>query len=79
MTRTLGISVAALVGALTLLGGGGEPPVLAPASTNGIALVEGTLIDGTGAAPVRDSVVLNRGKCIERCFRHHARGASTTW
>ncbi len=31
-----------------------------------IALVGGTLIDGTGAAPVRDSVVLIRGDRIER-------------
>ena len=31
-----------------------------------IALVGGTLIDGTGAAPVRNSVVLIRGDRIER-------------
>lgn len=31
-----------------------------------IALVGGTLIDGTGAAPVRDSVILIRGDRIER-------------
>jgi hypothetical protein len=31
-----------------------------------IALVGGTLIDGTGAVPVRNSVVLIRGARIER-------------
>jgi imidazolonepropionase-like amidohydrolase len=31
-----------------------------------VALVGGTLIDGTGAAPVRDSVILIRGDRIER-------------
>jgi len=36
------------------------------AATNGVALVGGTLIDGTGAPPVRDSVVLIRGDRIER-------------
>src|SRR5262245_29023960 len=35
-------------------------------STSAIALVGGTLIDGTGASPVRDSVVLMRGERIER-------------
>ena len=31
-----------------------------------LALVGGTLIDGTGRAPIRDSVVLIRGQRIER-------------
>ena len=31
-----------------------------------LALVGGTLIDGTGSAPLRDSVVLIRGERIER-------------
>jgi len=39
----------------------------APAAVSGpLALVGGTLIDGSGAAPVRDSVVLVRGDRIER-------------
>jgi imidazolonepropionase-like amidohydrolase len=39
---------------------------VAAQSSQGFALVGGTLIDGTGAAPVRDSVVLVRGERIER-------------
>lgn len=38
-----------------------------PATPDGpLALVGGTLIDGTGRAPIRDSVVLIRGQRIER-------------
>jgi imidazolonepropionase-like amidohydrolase len=40
-------------------------PIVAQ-SQRPIALVGGTLIDGTGAAPVRNSVVLIRGERIER-------------
>src|SRR5262245_1156381 len=39
----------------------GAPPALKP-----IALAGGTLIDGTGAAPVRNSVVLIRNERIEK-------------
>ena len=36
-------------------------------ATNGpLALVGGTLIDGTGGAPIRNSVVLIRGERIEK-------------
>jgi imidazolonepropionase-like amidohydrolase len=37
-----------------------------PSSNGPLALVGGTLIDGTGNAPVRDSVVLIRGRRIEK-------------
>ncbi len=37
-----------------------------PTPSGPIALVGGTLIDGTGAAPLRDSVVLLRGERIEK-------------
>ena len=43
--------------------GAGQPRGAGPAA---VALVGGMLIDGTGAAPVRDSVVLIRGERIER-------------
>ncbi|HEU4687466.1 MAG TPA: hypothetical protein VFS23_03840, partial [Vicinamibacterales bacterium] len=43
----------------------GHPPAVAQVQKP-IALVGGALIDGTGAAPVRNSVVLIRGDRIER-------------
>ena len=61
--RPIGIAVAVgLVAALPFL----EPGVVAQAPAPPIALAGGTLIDGTSAAPVRDSVVLIRGERIER-------------
>lgn len=57
--------VAAALCALALIVAPG-PRVRAQSTTRPIALVGGTLIDGTGAAPVRDSVVLMRGTRIER-------------
>src|SRR6185436_977077 len=59
------IRIAGVLGVFTLSGGLGAR-VDGQAATNGIALVGGTLIDGTGAPPVRDSVVLIRGDRIER-------------
>jgi imidazolonepropionase-like amidohydrolase len=47
------------------IAGAGEPPIAAQAPKP-LALVGGTLIDGTAAAPVRNSVVLIRGDRIER-------------
>ena len=55
--------VAVCVSALTAFQQGPAPPQ--PAGSP-VALVGGTLIDGTGAAPVRNSVVLIRGDRIER-------------
>ena len=43
-----------------------EPQVAAQVQGSGIALVGGALLDGTGALPVRDGVVLIRGDRIER-------------
>jgi len=43
-----------------------ESPAVVAQSPKPIALVGGTLIDGTGASPVRNSVVLIRGDRIER-------------
>jgi imidazolonepropionase-like amidohydrolase len=60
----LWLPAALAVGAL--LGGAGHPEALAQDSARGLALVGGALIDGTGASPVRDSVVLIRGDRIER-------------
>ena len=54
--------VSACVTALTAFQQG--PPGSRPGSP--VALVGGTLIDGTGAAPIRNSVVLIRGERIER-------------
>ena len=59
------IRIAGVLGVFTLSGGLGAR-VDGQASTNAIALVGGVLIDGTGAPPVRDSVVLIRGDRIER-------------
>ena len=42
------------------------PRLVAQAAGTPIALTGGTLIDGTGGAPLRDSVVLIRGERIER-------------
>ena len=55
--------VAVWVAALTAFQQGPARPQ--PAASP-VALVGGTLIDGTGAAPVRNSVVLIRGERIER-------------
>ncbi len=54
---------------LVLAGGLGSAPGARAATqspTRPLALVGGALIDGTGATPVRDSVVLIRGDRIER-------------
>ena len=58
---------AAVTGFLLMLwiADAGRPPAAAQTSKP-LALVGGTLIDGTGATPVRDSVVLVRGDRIER-------------
>ena len=60
------IRIAGLLGAFALLTGAGEPQAGAQAEARAIALVGGALIDGTGATPVRDSVILIRGDRIER-------------
>jgi hypothetical protein len=57
--RTAGLLGLVLTGRL-------EPRVAAQAQGNRIALVGGALLDGTGAMPLRDSVVLIRGDRIER-------------
>jgi imidazolonepropionase-like amidohydrolase len=57
--RTAGLLGLVLTGRL-------EPRVAAQVQENRIALVGGALLDGTGAMPVRDSVVLIRGDRIER-------------
>jgi imidazolonepropionase-like amidohydrolase len=44
----------------------GQDPSTRPASDTPLALIGGTLIDGTGAAPLRNSVVLIRGSRIEK-------------
>ena len=62
--RPVGIAVA--VGLVAALPFALEPGVVAQAPARPIALAGGTLIDGTSAAPVRDSVVLIRGERIER-------------
>ena len=58
--------MAAVLGALALLPGTGDSDVFAQGPSSGLALVGGALIDGSGAAPTRDSVVLVRGDRIER-------------
>jgi hypothetical protein len=55
--------IAGCVSALTALQ---QSPALPRPEGSSVALVGGTLIDGTGAAPVRNSVVLIRGERIER-------------
>ena len=59
-------SLSAPLGLLALLSSGLEPRAAAQSPAKGLALIGGALIDGTGAAPVRDSVVLIRGDRIER-------------
>ena len=55
-----------VVTGLAITAAGAQQPTAATASQGGpIALVGGTLIDGTGKAPVRDSVVLIRAGRIE--------------
>lgn len=58
-------TAAFVIGLLLALWIAGHPPAVAQAQKP-IALVGGTLIDGTGTAPVGDSVVLIRGDRIER-------------
>jgi imidazolonepropionase-like amidohydrolase len=66
LTRASRPGLAIVLGALALLPVSGHHTVLAQRSADRVALVGGTLIDGTGAAPLRDSVVLVRGERIER-------------
>jgi imidazolonepropionase-like amidohydrolase len=65
VTLTRRILIAAVLGVLGMLGSL-EAGIRAQAQGRGLALVGGALIDGTGAPPVRDSVVLIRGDRIER-------------
>ena len=60
------MGIANVLGLLALLPGPHDAHVVAQTRASGIALVGGTLIDGTGAPPLRDSVVLVRGDRIER-------------
>ena len=60
------VGVAAVLAALASLPPFGGAGVSAQTSPIGMALVGGTLLDGIGAAPLRDSVVLIRGDRIER-------------
>jgi imidazolonepropionase-like amidohydrolase len=62
MTRRTGVALLLAVWAATSTKG--ELPAAQPAPA--FALVGGALIDGTGAGPVRDSVILVRGDRIER-------------
>ena len=55
-----------LVGTLVATTTAQQGPASASSAARPIALVGGTLIDGTGAAPVRNSVVLIRGDRIEK-------------
>jgi imidazolonepropionase-like amidohydrolase len=57
---------ALLVGVLVAGLSAAQRPDAAPPAGRPLALVGGTLIDGTGAAPVRNSVVLIRGDRIEK-------------
>src|SRR5262245_38759367 len=56
-TLAIGVGTAAIVA---------QRPATPSSPTSPIALVGGTLIDGTGSAPVRNSVVLIRGERIEK-------------
>src|SRR5690348_16724778 len=58
-----GISVLARVATIMLVLV--SAPVAVKAQERGIALLGGTLIDGNGGAPVRNSVILIRGRRIE--------------
>ncbi|HEV8393616.1 MAG TPA: amidohydrolase family protein [Vicinamibacterales bacterium] len=59
-------SLSASLCALVLLVSGRQPSAAAQSPAKGLALVGGTLIDGSGGALVRDSVVLIRGDRIQR-------------
>ena len=68
-----------IAAAFVVMAGLGLTPTLAQQRPAGrafkrgpLALVGGTLIDGTGSPPVRNSVVLIRGERIER-RRHDGR------
>ena len=66
MTNSQRMGIASVLGLLAMLPGTHDAHVTAQTRASGIALVGGTLIDGTGAPPLRDSVVLVRGDRIER-------------
>jgi imidazolonepropionase-like amidohydrolase len=60
------IRIAIVLGGLALLPALSDDDMAAQNGPPSLALVGGALIDGTGGAPVRDSVVLLRGARIER-------------
>lgn len=64
--RFLAPMFAMVVGALVATGSAQQRAGTVPPPGKPIALVGGTLIDGTGSAPVRNSVVLIRGDRIEK-------------
>jgi imidazolonepropionase-like amidohydrolase len=65
LLRTLSVAIAVASLAATVTGAWQAAPA-GLADGRAMALVGGTLIDGTGGTPVRDSVVLIRGQRIEK-------------
>src|SRR5690554_5638715 len=59
------VAIVALAAA-TVTGAAQQPSSGRPSPQGPLALVGGTLIDGTGRPPIRDSVVLIRGERIEQ-------------
>ncbi len=61
------LSPAVVIASLAVAATMAQQPAAGRSPQNGpLALVGGTLIDGTGGAPIRDSVVLIRGQRIEK-------------
>ena len=66
MTATRVLSAVVVLAGLVVTAAAQQRPAGGSTPNGPLALVGGTLIDGTGRAPIRDSVVLIRGQRIER-------------
>lgn len=60
------LATAAILAAIHALGASGQQPAALPAASRTVLVRAARIIDGTGAAPIRDGAALIRGDRIER-------------
>jgi imidazolonepropionase-like amidohydrolase len=66
MNPVRSLAIVVVVARLAVVAADEQQRPVAPSASRPLALVGGTLIDGTGSAPLRNSVVLMRGERIEK-------------